>query len=388
MDIDENDSIHTSVFHKTNTKKNTVEEYMQIIYAKCSKSSKTKNDKSNSLTKSCKSTKTMKKQNKDVCENSDEIPSIQNYNSLIQANYNVQQLKKIVKHYKLKISGNKNELVNRVFCFLKLSSLILPFQKVFRGYIQRKYNRLHGPAFLKRGLCTNEYDFLTMDDMKDLPFSQFFSYKDADGFVYGFDILSLHNLIQKSMTNERNSVLQNPYNRNEIDNRVILDIKQLLRLSKILKIPVEIQIQDILPISQEKTVELQVLDLFQTIDSLGNYSNPEWFLSLNVNSMNKFLRELTDIWNYRAQLESSVKRMICPPHGNPFLSVNPQRIINDTNIDSKRKMTLIILDKMVKSGVDRDHKALGAYYVLASLTLVNENAAMTMPWLFQSVSYF
>lgn len=184
------------------------------------------------------------------------------------------------------------------------------------------------------------------------------------------------------MTNDRNSVLQNPYNRNEIDNRVILDIKQLLRFSKILKIPVEIQIQDILPISQEKTVELQVLDLFQTIDSLGNYSNPEWFLSLDVNSMNKFLRELTDIWNYRAQLDFSVKKMICPPHGNPFLSVNPQRIINDTNIESKRKMTLIILDKMVKSGVDRDHKALGAYYVLASLTLVNENAAMSLPWAF------
>jgi len=32
--------------------------------------------------------------------------------------------------------------------------------------------------------------------------------------------------------------------------------------------------------------------------------------------------------------------------------------------------------------------ALGAYYVLGALTLVNPNAAAALPWLFQSVAYF
>ena len=159
-------------------------------------------------------------------------------------------------------------------------------------------------------------------------------------------------------------------------------------MSKILKIEVEIQIQELANISQEKTIELQVVDLFQTIDSLGNYSNPEWFLSLNANLLNKFIRELSDIWNYRAQLDTAVQRMICPPFGNPFVSVNIQTLYNESNLEKKRKMILIILDKMVKSGVDPDRQSLGAYYVLVSLTLVNENAAMALPWLFQSVSYF
>ena len=46
------------------------------------------------------------------------------------------------------------------------------------------------------------------------------------------------------------------------------------------------------------------------------------------------------------------------------------------------------MEKMVNIGVDKDSKALGAYYVLGALTLVNEEAATSLPWLFQSVNYF
>jgi hypothetical protein len=46
------------------------------------------------------------------------------------------------------------------------------------------------------------------------------------------------------------------------------------------------------------------------------------------------------------------------------------------------------LEKIVNTGVDRDSKSLGAYYVLSALTLVNTEAATSLPWLFQSVSYF
>ena len=49
---------------------------------------------------------------------------------------------------------------------------------------------------------------------------------------------------------------------------------------------------------------------------------------------------------------------------------------------------LEVLEKLVNSGVDHDCKALGAYYVLGCLTIVNETAATSLPWLFQSVSYY
>jgi hypothetical protein len=53
-----------------------------------------------------------------------------------------------------------------------------------------------------------------------------------------------------------------------------------------------------------------------------------------------------------------------------------------------RKVILEVLEKFVNNGIDNDSKSLGAYYVLGALTLVNEEAAMSLPWLFQSVSYF
>jgi hypothetical protein len=49
---------------------------------------------------------------------------------------------------------------------------------------------------------------------------------------------------------------------------------------------------------------------------------------------------------------------------------------------------LEIMEKLVNCGIDRDSKSLGAYYVLGALTLVNTEAATSLPWLFQSVNYF
>ena len=268
--------------------------------------------------------------------------------------------------------------------FLKLSSNIVRIQKIFRGKLQRNYNKCHGPAFINRSLCTNTTDFLSIEDMASLPFSQFFSYKDVDGFVYGFDIISLYNLIIKS-----GKRVQNPYNRNEMPKEVMQNIRHLIRLSKILKIQIDIEIKDVNDdISNQKGRELKILDIFQNIDSLGNYSDPSWFLSLNRQQMLKFVRELHDIWDYRAQLSPETKRNICPPSGDPFRNITANHILNETNIDNIRKIVYPLLEKFVNSGVDKDSKSLGAYYVLAALTLVNENAATSLPWLFQSVSYF
>jgi hypothetical protein len=107
-------------------------------------------------------------------------------------------LKQITKHYKLKVSGNKKELVNRIYIYLKLSDVITRAQKVFRGYLQRKCNALHGPAFINRALCTNDSDFLTGDTFKNMNFSQFFSYKDEDEFILShFDEVVANEILEE-----------------------------------------------------------------------------------------------------------------------------------------------------------------------------------------------
>jgi hypothetical protein len=82
------------------------------------------------------------------------------------------------------------------------------------------------------------------------------------------------------------------------------------------------------------------------------------------------------------------KRAICPPVGNPFTRlVNFNQLHTIENIDEVRKYTLDILEKFVNFGIDRDNKCLGAYYVLGALTLVSEDAASSLPWLYQALCY-
>jgi len=319
------------------------------------------------------------------------VLTIHDYNKLTENNYNIQQLKIIAKHYKLKLSGNKKELISRLYIFLFLSSYIVKIQKIFRGRLQRKFNCYFGPALKNRAICTNDTDFVTMDDLKDLHYGQFYSFKDNDGRIYGFDIASIYNLIYKNTDSINISKIGgiNPYNRNKIPTFVMIDLKMIIRTSKILKIQINLDFDtDIGNVSNTKTVELRALSLFQNIDSLGNYSSPEWFLTLNRNQLIKFLRELSDIWNYRAQLSNEIKQNICPPIGDPFRNINLSYIVNENDLLNIKKIVLDVLEKFVNNGVDRDSKTLGAYYVLGALTLVNDSAASALPWLFQSVSYF
>ena len=332
----------------------------------------------------CEATMKLRKKPKELSDDAATVPRFDQYQDIADHNYNVQQLKQIAKQYKLKVSGNKPQLVSRLFVYLKLSASVITIQKIFRGIIRRMYDLAHGPAFFNRALCTNPYDFLTIEPMAELAPSQFFSYQDLDGFVYGFDIISLYNLIEKGGKNAKN-----PYNRNDIPGHVLVALKQLMRLSTVLKIKIDINIRDISQdITNEKSTELKILDVFQTIDSLGNYSDPAWFTALNRQQMLKFVRELHDIWDYRAQISAEVKRNICPPNGDPFRILSANSIISESNMVAIRKIVLPLLEKLVNTGVDKDSRSLGAYYVLGGLTLVSQDAADALPWLYQSVSYF
>ena len=316
----------------------------------------------------------------------DPIP-IPNFNEsyfLCRYKYSLPQLKIIAKSHKLKIAGSKSQLLSRIYSFLFLSNLSVKIQKIIRGYLERKYINLHGPAFKNKFLCTNTFDFLSMDELTSIPNQQFFSFKDDDGFIYGFDLLSLHNLIYKC-----NGVVKNPFNQQPLTSKVIENFRSFLRLSRIFKINICTEITDVTKeVSDKKSIELRCLTLFQNIDALGNYSNAEWFLSLNRIQLIKFVRELVDIWSYRAPLTIETKRSICPPTGNPFSRMPNYHILQTLeNLDDVRKIILEIMEKFVVTGIDKDNKCLGAYYILGALTLVNADAALALPWLYQAVCY-
>jgi hypothetical protein len=306
-----------------------------------------------------------------------------NYNNLIVNKFNVSDLKKGLKQYKLKNTGKKSELLDRLYNFLKSSSHVIKLQRLFRGFIIRKMFKLRGSVVFKdREQCVNKEDFLTMDSLNKISPIDFFSFEDDDKHIYGFHIMSIYNLIKN------NDHILNPYTRKELNDNIITNIYRIIKICKIMKIPIDIIIQnDNYDLSVKRKVEMRTIEIFQTINSLGNYSEPKWFLNLSKNELYKFIRELFDIWNYRANLTEQVKCNICPPRGIICSQLERNSIFMENNIFSLQTKILNILERLITSGIDQDFKVLGAYYVLASITLVSSEASAIMPWLYQSVYY-
>jgi len=320
------------------------------------------------------------------CEEKDKfvVPSKEDF-LLSKNKYNIIQLKDICKHYKQKISGNKKDLIERITNHFKKSECIYVIQRLCRRFLYKKYKKLHGPARMNRALCVNETDFYTMEPIKDIQYNQFFSFKDKDGIIYGFDILSLYTLL----TTDTSSGIKNPYNRNPLPNTLLRDLKKIVSLSKMLKFTVSITCEDEVKevVCPRKQLEMSCISLFQYINQLGNYSDPNWFWTLDNRQIIRFLHELNDIWCYRTQLTHQMKRDICPPIGNPFMSVHLGMLSPQLPSFELKRIALNVIELIVKRGISEPNRALGATYVLCALTLVNAQAAAAMSWLYESVAH-
>jgi len=326
------------------------------------------------------------------------IPNYKDYNNLLTINYSVSQLKLIAKYYKLKTTGNKEYLKKRLYNYLYFSYNIINIQKIVRYNLTKKYIKLHGPGFYNKTLCSNDVDFCTLDNLNNIPYNQFISFKDDNEHIYGFDVLSLYNLFMKvtknnktRIANELNSSnllnVQNPFTNIYFSYNVLKQLLEYIRLSNLLKIHIDLNYDDLAHLSINKQAEMKILTLFQRIDSLGNYTNIKWFLELDKYGLIRFIRELVDIWNYRANLSQETKREIVPPRGNPFydehINVNNLPQYNFTQI---RKYSIAIIDLMINKGINENSCLLGSYYVLCALTMVSSEAANTLPWLYEAVN--
>jgi len=317
------------------------------------------------------------------------VPTYKDYKHIVKYNYSISQLKDICNRYKLKKNGNKDILLLRVYNYLYFSLYALKIQAHFRGFLQRKLNKLRGPGFLNHSICVNDSDFCTLEKLNEIDPHQFYSIK-SNSKIYGFDICSLYNYIRKyQKENKTRGLPGNPYDRQDFSVSLLDNIKEYLRISKIFGITLNIIIKDEFnSYSTEENNKMIALQTFQMINELGNYSDQQWFLSLNKERLILFLRELYDIWNYRANLTQETKCNICSPHGNPF---RISGVYNFTILQNKpffqvQELSLKIIKNFIEHARDDGFKALGAYYVLGALTLVNYNAAISLPWLFQSVS--
>ena len=146
-------------------------------------------------------------------------------NSIDFTKYKLPELKDALKKYNLKISGKKEVLIERLETYFKKHTKSITIQRFFRGWIVRYFIKLKGPAFKDVSLCTNDTDFVTMEPLNEMSKDVFYSYKDSKNFIYGFDITSLIQMLQKK------NKIENPYNREKIDQTKTKEIKTVYNLS-------------------------------------------------------------------------------------------------------------------------------------------------------------
>ena len=322
------------------------------------------------------------------------IPQFIDYSNILKYNYNVSQLRSIAKHYKLSTSGNKDYLKKRLFNFLYYSYNIIIVQKYVRYFLTKKYIKCHGPAFYNRSLCSNDVDFCTLDNLSSIRYNQFISFTDNNSHIYGFDIKSLYNLFIKSDNAKKNSNsnsnlsnVLNPFTNVFFSHSILEQLLEYIRLTKLLELELDLNYDELIIVSLNKQLEMKILTLFQRIDSLGNYTNIKWFMELDKYGLIHFIRELADIWNYRANLTQETKRAIVPPSGNPFHSdhINIHNLPQYNFIQIK-KYSIQIIDLMINKGINETSCVLGSYYVLCALTMVSSDAADSLPWLYEAVN--
>lgn len=326
------------------------------------------------------------KSRKKIKDEDFDILKYKDYKLLLEKNYNVLQLKKILKHYKQKISGNKDEKIYRIWNYLKYSYFAVKIQSLYKGYLTRRLFKLKGNGLKNRKKCVNEWDCLSLQPLNEIKFDQFFSFYE-DGFIYGFDLCSIYNLVKFNLSNQKKP--ENPFTRKAFKSKTIENMMKSILIGSILKRKMNIcrdkESDKLLPLKQK--VKMKAIDVFQKIDNHGFITDVSWFMNLSRIRLARFIKELKEVWNYRLNIPNDVKRKICPPNGKPFVDID-WVTFSDTNStkDLMRKKVLMVLDKML-SGVDDDSRHLGSHYILGCLTLVNVNAATSMPWLFQSFMY-
>lgn len=329
--------------------------------------------------------KRKKKANKCKDYESNEDNTINNvkYNDLIKYNYTISEYKQILKNNNLKCKGTKkNELKHYCTNMIYLIENVKKLQKCWRNYFICLFNRTLGPSYRNFKISNNVEDFLTAEPLNEIDYYYYMSFKDKDNFVYSFNIVSLHSLLNKNMKH-------NPYNRNDFSDEIIDLIYKRIAYNKILnKLDI---INEYTP--QQITLEDQIRQLFTRMDELGNYTNADWFLQLNRESIIKFLFELFEIWNFRAQLSPQDKYNLCPPNGNPFSRLPRHSLQNFQsftryNLKQMRNFGFIVMKNMLYNSQSVENQNLCALYILSALTLVSIDARVSLPWLYASVSHY
>jgi len=225
-------------------------------------------------------------------------------------------------------------------------------------------------SILRRKICLNEVDILTMESKYYIPNEYFYLLTDSKNNKYAFDIRTLVKILEES--NPKCPYTMKPFETS--------DIYQINKFINSIKYGINLEIEKP-QVSPQKNIELRMIDIFHKINLLDNYTNHEWFKSLTIEQLQDFYIKAEDIWNYRAQLTQAAK---CKIVKNGYLFQIPIHYIkNSTDLLKLQTTILNEIERAISEGTNIEERKLGAILMLTALVDVSVDAANALPHLVQ-----
>lgn len=275
-------------------------------------------------------------------------------------------LKDLTKYYHRRIN-NQKEKHKKQFYFDEICKYInelgdydqikiIKIQSLFRKKIV--LNTL-------RNKCNNTEDFYTYDPVDEIENKYFYSYKDNKGFYWGFDIRSLHKLIQMNYPN--------PYTTEKIPDNISKEIN--LRVKYLKDNNLFDDFEEIVLKDRKAYIKQRIVDLFSDIEFNGYSCHINWFFELSGRRLKELYKQLEDLWNYRAQLSNEVKKNICPPDGRIFTT--PVSEVNHYNCKEDLQELIIHDVSKFKNAQNLSNRKLGYMYFIIGLSTVSPSCYIT-----------
>lgn len=301
--------------------------------------------------------------------------------------------------------NNTNLLISLFETLIKVNLNIDKLIKLQR-WVKRslyKYNaKIHGPALYNRSICVNDSDFVSLDELKDIPECDFFSFRDDTGFIYGYHIDSAIELIFKSdenyyenfkkhssnlcykqfiktLFNHYNKIkIFNPYTRFIIDGATKLNIIRL-HAQRVFKLSSKTTLAVPVAVDMKTAVRNKCFAVFQKIDFQGYFTDTAWLMEENPKNIKDFYKKLASLWNFEFGLNNTARYKIARTH-NLFNNIN--------EIIASRCDKYVLLDKIldvvniiVSNGETEGDRNTGCILILYGLAYINRRCILANPWL-------
>jgi hypothetical protein len=160
-----------------------------------------------------------------------------------------------------------------------------------------------------------------------------------------------------------------------------------LTIQEDLRQSIQLKLQEI----RNKPIHHRVNEAFIEMGYLDFYTNANWYFNLTRRECYLFIQRIKHIWDFGFRnsynrydrILDDTKKRICFLQ-DPFSYINCSFSETERTQEDMQLLGIHIIEMFIYSGVDFDHKRLGAMYVLTALTTVSSDARSTLNWLYEN----